>query len=86
MIGSRAFHFSFGKLPVPCSSRRFDKGYRVGLHAVKLTRETFIPGWLGNLHLRLAELAMDRNCFEDANILLEQAEAHYKTRVQAMVA
>jgi hypothetical protein len=29
---------------------------------------------------------MDRNCFEDANILLEQAEAHYKTRVQAMVA
>ena len=26
MIGSRAFHFSFGKLLLPCSSRRFDEG------------------------------------------------------------
>jgi len=48
--------------------------------AVELARETFIPGWLGNLHLGLAELALDRNCFEDANILLEQAEAHYKNK------
>jgi hypothetical protein len=46
--------------------------------AVELARETFIPGWLGNLHLGLAELALARNCFEDASILLEQAEAHYK--------
>ena len=41
-------------------------------------RSTFIPGWLGNLHLGLAELALDRNRFEDAKISLEQAEAHYK--------
>ena len=46
--------------------------------AVELARETFIPGWLGNLHLGLAELALARNCFENASILLEQAEAHYK--------
>jgi tetratricopeptide (TPR) repeat protein len=46
--------------------------------AVELARATFIPGWLGNLHLGLAELALDRNRFDDANILLEQAEAHYR--------
>jgi hypothetical protein len=52
------------------------------IHAFKLTRGTFIPGWLGNLCLGLAELALDRNCFEDANILLEQVEAHYKNTRQ----
>jgi tetratricopeptide (TPR) repeat protein len=46
--------------------------------AIELARTTFIPGWLGNLHLGLAELALDRNCFDDARILLEQAEAHYR--------
>ena len=46
--------------------------------AVELARATFIPGWLGNLHLGLAELALDRNRLDDAKILLEQAEAHYK--------
>jgi hypothetical protein len=46
--------------------------------AVELARATFIPGWLGNLHLGLAELALDRNRFDDAKILLEQAEAHYR--------
>jgi tetratricopeptide (TPR) repeat protein len=46
--------------------------------AVELARATFIPGWLGNLHLALAELALDRNRFDDAKILLEQAESHYR--------
>jgi hypothetical protein len=46
--------------------------------AVELARATFIPGWLGNLHLGLAELAFDRDRFDDAKILLEQAEAHYR--------
>jgi tetratricopeptide (TPR) repeat protein len=46
--------------------------------AVELARATFIPGWLGNLHLGLAELALDRNRLDEAKILLEQAEAHYK--------
>ena len=46
--------------------------------AVELARATFIPGWLGNLHLGLAEQALDRNRLDDAKILLEQAEAHYK--------
>jgi uncharacterized protein HemY len=40
--------------------------------AVELARATFIPGWLGNLHLGLAELALDRNRFDDAKILLER--------------
>ena len=46
--------------------------------AIELARATFIPGWLGNLHLGLAELAFDRNRFDDAKILLEQSEAHYR--------
>jgi tetratricopeptide (TPR) repeat protein len=46
--------------------------------AIEMARATFIPGWLGNLHLGLAELAFDRNRFDDAKICLEQAEAHYK--------
>jgi tetratricopeptide (TPR) repeat protein len=46
--------------------------------AVELARATFIPGWLGNLHLGLAEVALDRNRFDDAKISLEQAEAHYR--------
>jgi tetratricopeptide (TPR) repeat protein/transcriptional regulator with XRE-family HTH domain len=46
--------------------------------AIELTRTTFIPGWLGNLHLGLAELALEQNRFEDAKIFLEQAEAHYR--------
>ena len=36
--------------------------------AVELARATFIPGWLGNLHLGLAEHAFDRNRFGDAKI------------------
>jgi tetratricopeptide (TPR) repeat protein len=46
--------------------------------AIELARATFIPGWLGNLHLGLAELALDRNRFDEARISLEQAEAHYR--------
>jgi tetratricopeptide (TPR) repeat protein len=46
--------------------------------AVEMARTTFIPGWLGNLHLGQAEVALDRNRFDDAKILLEQAEAHYR--------
>lgn len=46
--------------------------------AIELARSTFIPGWLGNLHLGLAEVAIDRNSFDDAKIFLEQAEAHYR--------
>lgn len=46
--------------------------------AIELARTTFIPGWLGNLHRGVAEVALDRNRFDDAKILLEQAEAHYR--------
>lgn len=46
--------------------------------AIELARSTFIPGWLGNLHLGLAEVAMDRTSFDEAKIFLEQAEAHYR--------
>jgi tetratricopeptide (TPR) repeat protein len=53
------------------ASERFDR-------AIELARATFIPGWLGNLHLGLAELALDRNRFDEAKILLEQSEAHYR--------
>jgi tetratricopeptide (TPR) repeat protein len=53
------------------ASEHFERG-------VELARATFIPGWLGNLHLGLAELALDQDRFDDAKVLLEQAEAHYK--------
>jgi tetratricopeptide (TPR) repeat protein len=53
------------------ASEHFDR-------AIELARATFIPGWLGNLHLGLAELALDRNRFDEAKISLEQAEAHYR--------
>ena len=53
------------------ASEHFDR-------AIELARTTYIPGWLGNLHLGLAELALDRNRFDEAKILLEQAEAHYR--------
>jgi tetratricopeptide (TPR) repeat protein len=53
------------------ASEHFDRAF-------ELARATFIPGWLGNLHLGLAELALDRNRFDEAKILLEQAEAHYR--------
>jgi ATP/maltotriose-dependent transcriptional regulator MalT len=53
------------------ASEHFERG-------VELARATYIPGWLGNLHLGLAELALDQNGFDDAKVLLEQAEAHYK--------
>jgi tetratricopeptide (TPR) repeat protein len=43
------------------ASEHFDR-------AIELARATFIPGWLGSLHLGLAELALDRNRFDDAKI------------------
>lgn len=46
--------------------------------AIEVARATFIPGWLGNLHLGLAELALDQRHMDDATVFLEQAEAHYK--------
>lgn len=46
--------------------------------AIELARSTFIPGWLGNLHVGLAEVAMDRASFDEAKTFLEQAEAHYR--------
>ena len=50
-------------------------------HAVDLARTLFIPGWLGNLHLGLAEVAIERSAADEAWNLLDQAEGHYrKTR------
>jgi tetratricopeptide (TPR) repeat protein len=47
--------------------------------AIRLARELYIPGWLGNLHLGLAEIAMARKDFDEAQGLLSQAEAHYRS-------
>ena len=49
--------------------------------ALELARAAYIPGWLGNLHLGLAEIAIERTALDEARALLDQAEAHYrKTR------
>lgn len=48
---------------------------------LELAKAAYIPGWLGNLHLGLAEIAIERNALDEARALLDQAEAHYrKTR------
>jgi transcriptional regulator with XRE-family HTH domain/tetratricopeptide (TPR) repeat protein len=47
--------------------------------AIELARSTFIPGWLGNLHLGLAHLAMDRGAFDEARTFVGQAEAFYQS-------
>ncbi len=47
--------------------------------AIELARSTFIPGWLGNLNLGLAELAISRRAFAEAKVFLAQAEAHYRS-------
>jgi transcriptional regulator with XRE-family HTH domain/tetratricopeptide (TPR) repeat protein len=49
--------------------------------AIELARSSYIPGWLGNLHLGLAEIAIDRNACDEAKILLQQAEAHYRNTI-----
>jgi tetratricopeptide (TPR) repeat protein len=49
--------------------------------ALDLANAAYIPGWLGNLHLGLAEIAIERNVLDEARAVLDQAEAHYrKTR------
>jgi hypothetical protein len=52
--------------------------------AIELARASYIPGWLGNLHLGLAEVSIDREAFDDARLLLQQAEAHYKIRTPSI--
>lgn len=46
--------------------------------AIELARSTFIPGWLGNLHLGLAHLAIERRSFDEARTFIGQAEALYR--------
>jgi hypothetical protein len=41
-------------------------------------KDAYIPGWLGNAYLGLAELAFAANEIEQAQILIEQAESHYR--------
>ena len=47
--------------------------------AIELARSTFIPGWLGNLHLGLAHLAIERRSFDEARTFIGQAEAFYRS-------
>src|SRR5258707_2017956 len=46
--------------------------------AIEFARVTFNPSWLANLHLGLAELALNRNGFNAGDVLLDQAQSHYK--------
>jgi len=47
--------------------------------AIELARSSFIPGWLGNLHLGLAHLAIERRSFDEARTFIGQAEAFYRS-------
>jgi len=41
-------------------------------------KDAYIPGWMGHAYLGLAELVFAANEVDRANILIEQAESHYK--------
>jgi transcriptional regulator with XRE-family HTH domain/tetratricopeptide (TPR) repeat protein len=41
-------------------------------------KEAYIPGWVGHAYLGMAELAFAANEVEQAQILIEQAESHYR--------
>ncbi len=47
--------------------------------AIELARSTFIPGWLGNLYLGLAYLAIERRSFDEAKTFIGQTEAFYRS-------
>ena len=38
----------------------------------------YIPGWMGNLHIGFAELALEQKCFDEARGFVDQAEANYR--------
>lgn len=56
----------------------FDVAQRHFEDAMDRARESFLPGWLGNLMLGLGELMIDQGKTESALVYLEQAEAHYR--------
>jgi tetratricopeptide (TPR) repeat protein len=41
-------------------------------------KEAYIPGWVGHAYLGMAELAFATDQVEQAQILIEQAESHYR--------
>jgi hypothetical protein len=41
-------------------------------------KESYIPGWVGNAYMGLAELAFASNQVDQAHVLVEQAESHYR--------
>jgi hypothetical protein len=41
-------------------------------------KESYIPGWVGHAHLGMAELAFAATELDEAQILVEQAESHYR--------
>jgi transcriptional regulator with XRE-family HTH domain/tetratricopeptide (TPR) repeat protein len=46
--------------------------------AINLAREMYIPGWMGNLHVGLAELALEEKSVDEARAFVDQAEASYR--------
>jgi transcriptional regulator with XRE-family HTH domain/tetratricopeptide (TPR) repeat protein len=48
-------------------------------------KEAYIPGWVGHAYLGMAELAFAANQMEQAHVLVEQAESHYRNTRPAHV-
>jgi tetratricopeptide (TPR) repeat protein len=46
--------------------------------ALEAAEDAYIPGWIGNAYLGLAELALDEGRLKDANDLLDRARAHFE--------
>jgi tetratricopeptide (TPR) repeat protein len=42
-------------------------------------KESYIPGWVGHAYLGMAELAFATTQLDEAQILMEQAESHYRS-------
>jgi tetratricopeptide (TPR) repeat protein len=46
--------------------------------ALAWAKDAYIPGWVGHAYLGLAELAFAANDVDRAQVLIEQAESHYR--------
>jgi tetratricopeptide (TPR) repeat protein len=67
---------SFGDLER--QRRNLTQSERLFDEAIDRARASFVPGWLGNLFLGKAELAVDSGKYDQACVFLEQSEAHYQ--------
>jgi tetratricopeptide (TPR) repeat protein len=58
--------------------RNFGAARELFEQALAWAKDAYIPGWVGHAYLGLSELAFAANEMERSQILIEQAESHYR--------